>query len=254
MTLRARRLGTLVTAPPIHEGVLQRPVDRADFDACFTIFPWLDRATEDDVLTNECRKLEQMFQTWWHALNTTTAIPNMDIPEDFSCFMRLYIVTIQRPCEIARMDARQLNLERGLWRVPQGIKGGRHIIPLSPIAVSLIRRAIAIREGFDSGAVFPACRNAKGETSVDVMVRRFRQVATALSSTDLRLHDIRHAGRVLLQDRPMRVPVEAAARALGHRKKGIEEIYAGGGDRLHEKRKVFQAWKPAWATLPETTG
>lgn len=198
-------------------------------------------------MKTEHRRLEELFRTWWHALNAATAIPNLDIPEDFSCFMRLYIVTLQRPGEIARMDTRQLHLDRRLWRVPQGIKGRRHIIPLSPFALSMIRRAMAIREGFDGGAVFPGCRNANGATSVDAMVKRFRNVATALSSTDLRLHDMRLAGGILLQDCP--IPVDAAASVLGHRKIGIEEIYAGSGDRLDEKLRVFQAWEARLADI-----
>jgi len=131
-------------------------------------------------------------------LNTTTVMPNIDVPEDFACFMRLYIVTLQRPSEIARMEACQLDLEEGRWDAPRRIRAPGYRIPLSPFAVPTIQRAIAIRKGGESDAIFPACRNANGEASVDVLARCFRRLATALSWTDFSLRDIRRSGWGLL--------------------------------------------------------
>lgn len=197
-------------------------------------------------MTNERELFEETLRTLWHAFDGATSISGLQIPEDFSCFMRLHIVTFQRVPFIARLDTRQLDLTKKLWRVPRTI-GSRHVIPLSPFALSMVQRAIAIHEGFPTRAVFPACRNKYGETSLHEMCMRFRKAATALSIREFRLYDIHRASRVLLESRPVHVPAEAVDLISGRRRCGIEEIYLG--DRLDEKRKILQAWEARLAVI-----
>lgn len=197
-------------------------------------------------MTNERDAFESKLRMLWQVLDGATSVPGMIISEDFSCFMRLHIVTLQRVPFIARLNTRQLDFTERLWRVPR-IIGSRHVIPLSPFALSTIQRAIAIREGFPTSAVFPACRNKHGEISLAEIRMHFREVAKALSMTEFRLYDIHRINQVLLQGRPVRAPAEAAALVSGHRNGGIEEVYRG--DRLEEKRKILHAWEARLAVI-----
>lgn len=172
-------------------------------------------------------------RTLWDILNASTATPNSGVAEDFSCFIRLYIVTSQHPTEISRMDARRLGLENRRWEIPREFKVCRHRIPLSPLAVPPTESALAIRRGVQCDTIFP---------SADIVSKRLRQGATRLSCGDLRLNDIRHSARCLLRNSPLEFPDHAVRSVLGHRwritPKGFAPVFG-----IDEKRRVLRAWQ-----------
>lgn len=195
--------------------------------------------------------LEDKFRTLWDILDNPTAMPSVNIPDEFACFMRLYILTLQLPSDIARTDASQFDLERGQWTVRPGQKRKpKHIVPLSPYAVSLVERATAIRDNAEGSAIFPACRKPSGLTSTVAMSRRFHRLAMALSWSGFSLMDIRRSGCCLLinssdldQDAMIDLVLGRQLRMLGrkfHRVPGMVE-----------KRKTLQAWQ---ACLADITG
>jgi integrase len=60
------------------------------------------------------------------------------------CAMPLVLVTAQRPGEVLTVEREEVDLERGLWRLP-GTKtktGQPNIVPLSPLAVGLFADAL----------------------------------------------------------------------------------------------------------------
>lgn len=195
--------------------------------------------------------LEDRLRTLWDILNNTMAMPKIDLPEDFACFMRLYIVTLQRPGEIARMDAAQLDFERRHWTVRRGRKGNpTHIIPLSPYALSLIQRATAIRDNADGSAIFPGCRNARGLASIDAISRRFHRLSVSLSWTDFSLMDIRRSCQCLLFSLSAEHQGRMIDLVLG-RQPLVRRAQFHWVPGMVEKRKTFRAWE---TLLAEITG
>jgi integrase len=75
--------------------------------------------------------------------------------------LKLCLVTAQRVGEVAGMTQAELDLDAGTWKIPEARSKNKHAheVPLSPLAVTLIREALS--DAGDSDFVFPGQRGAR---------------------------------------------------------------------------------------------
>src|SRR5262249_23908045 len=92
------------------------------------------------------------IREWRRALDAS------NMRQEFRLMLLLVLVTAQRPGEVRRLERRQLLLDGSepAWTIPEGIakNGRRHIVPLSGLALRLLRIAQSTHPGSD--LVFPA--------------------------------------------------------------------------------------------------
>lgn len=69
-----------------------------------------------------------------------------------ACILRLSILTLQRPGDVAAMKTEWVNLESGKWLIMRGL--GNHVMPLTPAARSLVRLALSRRRPSVGAAIF----------------------------------------------------------------------------------------------------
>lgn len=85
------------------------------------------------------------IRTMWSAL------PSAVMEEGTRRILRLCLITGQRAREVSGMTRNEIKLDRGLWVIPplrlkRGLEHGEHTVPLSPMALDIIREQIAFNE------------------------------------------------------------------------------------------------------------
>lgn len=86
----------------------------------------------------------------WHALEESCAASTEVSGGLIPLAMMLHAATLQRPSEVLRAQRQHVDLDTATWTIPAGQgKANRHdqIVPLSPLAVDLFRRALSVHEG-----------------------------------------------------------------------------------------------------------
>jgi len=80
---------------------------------------------------------DETVRSFWFGL------PGADMSEGMRLILRLVLVTAQRGGEVRLIEKLDLNLDRATWFLPgHKVKNGRaHMVPLSPLAVELMRQA-----------------------------------------------------------------------------------------------------------------
>jgi len=162
---------------------------------------------------------------------------------------RLLIITGQRRDEVAGLDWREMDRSAALWTLAasRAKNGETHLVPLSPLAVSVLDELAGGDEWPMKGLVF----STTGKTAVS----GFSKVKAAADATmselaggeamdPWRLHDLRRTLATGLQRLGVRFEVTEAV--LNHRsgsKAGIAGVYQRH-DWKAEKRAALNAW--AW--------
>ena len=205
----------------------------------------------DDLKTNPCRfagkprknparcrvLTNHELEALWHVLMQEKSV--------FATGIKLLMVTLQRRGEVFGADCSEFDLEGSRWTIPLNrTKNGRaHEVPLSTLAVELVRRQMG---GRTKGKLFPARGNPKGSASgFSKAWARIRQgVDEALGKQVDRftMHDIRRTGATGLQR--LGVRTEVTERLLNHvsgTQSGIVGIYQRYDFSL-EKREAMQDW------------
>lgn len=195
-------------------------------------------------------RLNGLFRSVWNAFDPRNERSSR--MATIACIVRLNVVTLQRTTEILGMKTSGIDLENGLWQVRTSIKTTAHVIPLTPLALSLIGTALALRRNADSEWVFQF--PGKTEATSFLLSRQFRNRLQALSYDGVILHDIRRAGRTLLSAPPMSVPTATAANVFGHYDDPLRLPARATPSDLHaidDKRRTLELWEKR---LGEITG
>jgi integrase len=148
------------------------------------------------------------------------------------------------------MRIADLDLENRIWLIPGASVKNRtaHLVPLCPIAIDLLKRAIAMRVKRESEFVFPGPRNALVSIHPDALTRAMGRVMKALGLPLAGPHDLRRTGSSVLASERGRVTPFIVSQILNH----ISD--PGGGSpvtRLHynvylyakEKRGALKKWE-----------
>jgi integrase len=136
--------------------------------------------------TEERRRVfldDETIRSFWLGLPTAKMI------EVSRLVLRLVLVTAQRKGEVCEIEKADLELDRGTWFLPgRKVKNGRdHMVPLSPLAVDLLRRAWALSG--DSRWLFPS-RAGRGANPITggALDHAMRNNRVALGLVDMDPH------------------------------------------------------------------
>jgi integrase len=162
--------------------------------------------------------------------------------------LRLALVTGQRVGEICGAERSEVDVDRAEWVIPaKRVKNRRpHSVPLSPLALSLFREAMAISSG--SRLVFPSrSRTGSREQSLAAhsLGHAFRNALRELGLLDnpATPHDLRRT--VASQMAAMGIGENIVARVLNHASE-IGKTITGAVYIRHsfaaEKRHALEAW------------
>ena len=163
--------------------------------------------------------------------------------------MRLLMITGQRRSEVAEMPVAELNLNDRLWTLPpERTKNKlRHVVPLSSLALDIIKAAIDDTKG--SAFLFPTPRGngpVDGH-AVSTAMRRTRD--TLVFEPPIRTHDFRRT--VTSQMAEMGVAESTIARVL-NQISGYNSVTSrvyNQYDYLTEKRAALDGWAMRLAAI-----
>lgn len=147
--------------------------------------------------------------------------------EGFRHLVLLLLFTGVRRGNVQAMRWREVDLERGVWRIPNTKSGDEVTIPLSPWALEVLAAraerwaAEAEEEAKDAEWVFPA---ASASGHVEEPKRQWWNLIERAGIEDLRMHDLRRT--MATYQRTTGATLEIISATLGHRSRAATEIYA----------------------------
>lgn len=167
-----------------------------------------------------------------------------------SIILQLAILLLQRKSEIAGMRISELNLDEGLWLIPADrMKAGRsHLVPLPPYSISLIQKALELREHPASPFVFPARRNPEAPTRGDSVYHAMRSLCLALGIENATVHDLRRTGSTALTSERLGVMPFIRSKVLSHGSdtgggSSVSMLHYDANEYVSEKRKALASWE-----------
>jgi len=222
------------------------------------MYPLLDKDTIG--ATGEIKMKPKRANPWLFAAEipefvaAINARPDTEAAEKIG--IRLLMITMVRPNELAEAMWSEIDLDGALWSVPAGrMKEGRaHVVPLSRQALALLRELHAING--DTPYLFPE-RNARKRTGTVAkhphMFARYIRRKLGFGSR-LTAHGLRATASTALNE--MRAPdgkfrrfdADCVEMALAHSIRGTRGMY-NHAQYLEERRDMLQFW--ADFTLPE---
>ncbi|MHB1870908.1 MAG: tyrosine-type recombinase/integrase [Steroidobacteraceae bacterium] len=189
--------------------------------------------------------------TLWEKLDTA------DMAEPTRVALKLLLATGQRRGELTQARWDHFDLDAKLWTIPVELlksahsrrdKPEPHVVPLSDLAVTLLRRLKELAG--DSPAVLPAHaskRHARGY-SEGVLSRAVRQNAEHLGIAHWTPHDLRRTAASFMTK--LGVPRLHVEKVLNHSTGDIAEVY-DRHDYLPEKRAALEKWGAHLQTIIE---
>lgn len=187
------------------------------------------------------------------------ATGRMDYPS--RQFLRLLLVTIQRKSEVSDAAWPEFNLDKPygengegpVWIIPdERMKMGEaHAVPLSPLAVDILREAPAFTQGeavfsYTFGRKPLNCFSAVKRRLDALMVDELRKAAAERGEDPEKvtlapwvLHDLRRTGRTHLSALP--IPDLIRERIIAHKPSVLHQTY-DLFEHLEEKRRGLDLW------------
>ena len=160
--------------------------------------------------------------------------------------LKLGLVTAQRKGEIARAAQAEFDLEEGIWTIPANhAKNGKaHRVPLSPLALELIKDAKAIAGNSDW--LFPSPINDGSITPHSVnraLMKAMRATAKsptpAIELENVTPHDLRRTAASGMT--ALGINRLVVSKILNHVDNSVTAIYDRHGYDA-EKRQALEAW------------
>ncbi len=192
---------------------------------------------------------------FWNGLKNPESISDKDgeaatLSPAVSLALRLTALLIQRRAEIAGMRLADLDLRQAVWTLPGDlVKNGKpHLVPLPPLAVSLVVEALGLKGRKGSPYVFPSPRDPNEPISPDALTRAMGRLVKLLGMPLAGPHDLRRTGASLLASERGDIAPFVISQVLNH------TTDAGGGSattrrhyNLHlyakEKRHALTVWE-----------
>ena len=165
--------------------------------------------------------------------------------------IQLAILLLQRKGEIAGMARSELDLEHGVWLIPEGRMKTRraHAVPLSPVVVELIREAIALTDGLANSTskfVFPS-RVREQPISGPSINNALGNVLLALGIENGTVHDFRRTGSTRMTSERLNVSHHIRSQVLGHLDSGggssVSATHYDSNSYMDEKRRALDLWQ-----------
>jgi integrase len=162
-------------------------------------------------------------------------------------FVRLLLLTGARRNEVAQMTWDEVNLDHALWMIPahRTKTGAPHEVPLSPMAVDLLKSLPRFGGGFvfsANGGRAPIKGFGKFKDSVDMRAAELAPPGLA----EWRFHDLRRTARTNLSS--LGVSPFIAELVIGHQQKGVHKVYDVFRYQS-EKRDALERWAGKLRTI-----
>ena len=166
--------------------------------------------------------------------------------------IQLAAVLLQRRTEVAGMMVSEVDLENGVWIIPEERMKTRrpHAVPLSPFAVGLIKEALALTEGRDrSNNAFVFQSRAKPDQPINgpSVNNALGNVLLALGIENGTVHDLRRTGSTVMTSERLNVSPFIRSKVLGHVDNGggssVSTLHYDANSYLAEKRRALEAWE-----------
>ncbi|MGI9364226.1 MAG: tyrosine-type recombinase/integrase, partial [Rhizobiaceae bacterium] len=187
------------------------------------------------------------LKTIWQTLTPPVNVEGAPISASVAYSVLLAMVTLQRRAEVTGTALSEIDREKRIWLLPpERTKNKRaHVVPLSPLALDLIDRALSVRS-VESDYVFPSPRNADQPINPQAMTRAFIRMKQALELGDIRPHDLRRTGATNLTGEELGFPRFIVSQVLNHsgdtgNSAAVTSVY-DRNEYLAEKRRALDAW------------
>jgi integrase len=226
-------------------GMLNWGLSRGDLD--HNVIAGMEKPAEEK--SRERFLLSHEIVTMWRALDETA------MWESTARALRLCLVTGQRVGEITGMTTKEIDLEQAVWTIPatRAKNGLQHVVPLSPMAIRIIRRqldhvaALAKRAGREVPTfVFPApgARSSLDNRAIAHALRRARdEKGKVLGLTQWTAHDLRRTAATHMEE------LGISPFVIGHVLNHVSATRASITTRVYarytydrEKREALNLW------------
>lgn len=173
--------------------------------------------------------------------------------------LQLAALLLVRRGEIAGMRVEELSLEQGLWLIP-GVRmksGAPHLVPLSPLAVSLIREAMTLAKGSSDeqpAHVFPSTHDPEKPFRPDSVTHAMMGMCAALGLPKASPHDMRRTGASALTSERIGMSPLIRSKVLAHRSDTgggatVSAVHYDTNEYVAEKRRALEAWEALLLTF-----
>lgn len=171
------------------------------------------------------------------------ALPATDLTEPLQIAIKLALVTAQRKGEVLGAAKAEFDLKAGWWTIPAARAKNKlaHRVPLSPLAVTLIERAMVLAK--DSPHLFPSPRGKGTDAAKPVLDSALNRAVLRNAETfgieHWTPHDLRRTAASHMAG--MKVPRLVISKILNHVERGVTAVY----DRHSyddEKRAALEQW------------
>ncbi|MGD0463963.1 MAG: site-specific integrase [Tepidisphaeraceae bacterium] len=138
-------------------------------------------------------------------------------------YLLVLLLAGARRSNTAAMRWDELDLDRGLWRIPMTKTGQPLLVPLAPQVIQILERR---KESSISPWVFPTASNTKRSKSghVEQFRHAWKAILKRAGIADFRLHDLRRTLGSWMTMSGSSLPL--VGRALGHKNQNTTAIYA----------------------------
>lgn len=185
------------------------------------------------------------------------ALPYADIPafmaelrkrEGFAArALEFTILSAARSREALSCRWDEIDLDAAIWTVPAlRMKGGReHKVPLSPMAVDIVRQMKAVRQG---QFVFPGQKSGRSLSEMAMLV-----VLRRMNTAHATVHGFRACFRTWCAEQTA-FPREVAEAALAHVIEDETERAYQRGDMFERRARLMREWGDYCAAVPRAGG
>ncbi|WP_199060545.1 tyrosine-type recombinase/integrase [Brevundimonas vesicularis] len=189
-----------------------------------------------------------------HMLRTPDGV-EIHVSRQVRIALQLAALLLQRRSEIVGMDIGELDFEQAIWIIPpERMKTNKpHQVPLPPVAIKLIKEAIALSRlptDRQTGPVFPTPQDNTLPMKGEALTRAMDRIRDCIGVEDRTVHDLRRTGSTALTSERLGISPFIRSKVLGH---GSD---AGGGAQVsiaHYDANEYMSAKrfalTAWQTL-----
>lgn len=151
--------------------------------------------------------------------------------------IRLLLLTLARPSEMAGARWEEFDLDAATWTIPAGRMkmGEEHVIPLPTRAVELLRRLHALTG--HGGPVFPHRDRRKESMTYDALNKGIKRLGLSFEHTP---HAVRTTASTRLNE--MRYDGDVIERQLAHKERNAVRRSYNQAVYLEKRRLMMQQW------------
>lgn len=175
------------------------------------------------------------IKMFWDGLN------KCDFTKTVELALKLQLVTCQRKGEIVAVDRNEIDMDGRVWTMPahKTKNGELHRVPLSELAVDIIKEALELRD--KSKWLFPSPAYATKDEHIHAssINHALRDNLELLGIEDVRPHDLRRTGGTFLS--LLGIPRITLKKVLNHVDKDVTGIYDRYGYD-DEKKHALDLW------------